>query len=94
MQFMFQAVVSCRTLNVAREGESHSFISFWLQQEPKESRCLCVRVYYAKEDSRRVLRERDQGRALERAQKRAQESKRLEVIHLEEKEEPCPVGAC
>ena len=28
MQFMFQAVVSCRTLNGAREDESQSFFSF------------------------------------------------------------------
>ena len=28
MQFMFQAVVSCRTLNGAREEETQPFISF------------------------------------------------------------------
>ena len=46
----------------------------------------------AQERAHERAQEKTQERAQERAPERTQESKHLEVIHLEE--EPCPVGSC
>ena len=47
-----------------------------------------------KELKRELKREHTEGAHRGSTQREHTESKRLEVIHLEEEEEPCPVGPC